>query len=378
MRRNTANPYGYTVEAEMRAAVWTRLNGEAMVPATVTASYFSRVTRGFAFDAALPADGFDDGRLFWAWDVFQGRAVPLLVIVRHFDSLGEANAAMNTILKIDHDNVRRMVCHAEPSRDSSGNSKPFVWMSATELPPRQHSVATYAPEKADDKEWAGAILKGVRAGLEYLREANLTAVLSPDTVFLRSGKPEKPYLTRLISLGPNPPPIEVELRELTAKIAEAAGLQVSYTQCINALDADGDAFGDAGGMFDDDLGTPLIFEQVGNCPIVLRERCCVCRQLVKSAGFHMRGADCDLPVRHFECESCVNKRVEEMLKAGNYDLDSIPCHVANCRGKFDFDDYGAVLHASVLREWNKLARQRALKEVEEDVNKRLAEMREKR
>jgi hypothetical protein len=379
MRRNS-DLSNAAVDAELRERVWKRVSGEEPKPIVVTPAYFIQVSRNFQFETRADSPLFH-GALYWAWDVFQGYVVPSVVVARFFPSLEvlqENKQLLERAEGLNAEHVRRLLCVCEEHEVSRVSTKlrpfgRFVYLTATELPAKQHSVATLAPQHANDAEWVRKVLRGVTAATDALRPLGVTAVLSPETIFCRAGKPDRVYVTQLIrndvplASGEPHPSDEEKIGTLTQLIQESSSLRFSYTECLSSIDAVG---GDHNASGDED-DTPIIFEQVGNCPIILREVCFACGRLVRSAGYHMRGVDCSRAGRHFECQDCLNRRIHEQLESDELTLATLPCVDRSCPGVLDFDDFGALMSTTNLRDWNRRGRENAVKEVEKEVNERL-------
>jgi hypothetical protein len=393
----TEPPPAAAVPPEMRELVMKRLNGEPVGPPLVSPAYFVHVTKDFHFAARREPyeSGPSEYAQFVAWDIFQGYVIPLLVTVRFFESLDARNAAAvryDEATALDHEHVRRTVCSCAESdphlyspvliSPNPADYSPYVLVFATEMPARQHNVATLAPLCVDDPDWSVKILKSVTSAAQRLADVGLQPMLTPETIFLRNNKLDKVYVAQVVlkedlPLDEQTLTIDERLARLNDEIAAAAGLAYSLQELqqppSNSSKGSTVITVDA----DDDAGeTPMVFEAVGNCPVALRELCVTCKQTFQNAGYHLRGADCcAVGLRHFECQSCLNKRIADRLKAAQLDLDWLKCADPTCTGGLLlFDDFGAIVTTLNLREWNRIAREKARKEVEAEVNERLSRL----
>lgn len=388
------------VPAEVRDRVWARLNGEGeAVQAPV--SYFAKVTRNFASEGVVADGGGVTAEssserppprttAYWGWDVFQGYITPSLVHVATFESHAEAVKATQRLLGIEalkNEHIHRLLCYTGPIADGCDATR-VCW--AVELPPKQHSVRALALENIDEPGWDAAVAASVASAAAALAPLGLAPSVEADAVFLRGGKPGRAYVTNVQLVRAT---VEDALVHCQGGDALAATYRRRATVMIRQATTGGllrreDSMPIAVGVAPeppnaaasfsvadaDEPASPLAYERVGNCPVVLREVCGVCRELVKSAGFHMRGAQCSRTDRHFFCETCVNASVERRLTVNQLDIESLPCFEDGCAGKLDFDDYGALLDPRLLRDWNVRGRAAVLRQVEEDVNRQLRAM----
>lgn len=364
-------------------AVAARVKGEETSVAQLPFEYVKRCTRNFTHGSVFEFD-FDeycpDAKLFNSWDLYGGMLTPTLVVARCFTSKDAAKIVEGVIHQaqaLKCPQLRKFYgeCRIGRLSDSLHHklgvppNASHIWLTVVEMPAKHHSVQALAAKHGSDPDWIDAVVAGVRKACEALRPIGCVPLISPASVFLRNGKIDDVFVGHIVH-STSGTETERKLSAFRGEIEKLAGHHVPWMSRYNSVNADDIlSAGPSMDTFDDEDDIPIAFTKVQNCPIVVNVACAQCRRSICSAGYHLRGADCSNADEHFLCEDCVTRHFTEMLQRGETDVDKMPCPLS-CSGSFDFDDFAALLAPPVIARWNKMCREKVLKQVQEEMRQR--------
>jgi hypothetical protein len=110
-----------------------------------------------------------------------------------------------------------------------------------------------------------------------------------------------------------------------------------------------------------------------DCTLQVKVQCHLCGATVCNSGYHVATVSCGGMTNHVVCALCVNKRVKALVDGGRINLDELECLDSECLGgKWEFNDFGALLVPAVRRLWCRKTIELARLEVEIDVKRRIA------
>lgn len=354
---------------------------DATVHDDVTFAYAARCTQGFREPVWVAADG--RAARFVAWDVHAGVLAPFAVVVASVRDPADAARACDLARTVQVPHVARVFAAA-----TTGALSPADAIAVTQ----QLGVATVGPggalvciyaQRTHPKRTL-AELTARRGGAFALDEAAAQRVLvdvcdavaamaqhgiAPLRLDLatvwRASQSARTVIESLDYWSAHARRPDTALRALQSFVPElctAARLQVHVRGCRSVAEVQRAVHKACRPARPAPPPPPPNTTEAVECPAVVRAECDICCQTVTSAAYNLHGVLCSRTEAHFVCAECIDMHLGVLLSENCIDWDCLQCPLG-CAGRWDFNDFGALVPPPRLRDWRSVSesvtRQRA-------------------